>query len=569
MPLVLRPYQESALAALDRYFGSAKGNPLIVAPTGSGKSLMIAEFCRRALTSWPETTILMLTHVRELVQQNADELRGLWPEAPVGIYSAGLGLRQVRPITFGGIQSLYDQAPKLGHVDLVLVDEAHLVPAAGEGMYRTLLADLQKVNPLVKVIGFTATPFRTDSGRLTDEGGIFTDVAYDIDLLMLVRDGFLSRLISSPVKDEGVIDTTGVHVRAGEFVQSELEQAAMGVVEPALREVVRFGATRKSWLIFASGVDHGFEVAAKLGDLFKIDARMIEGGTPKEQRDEITSDFKAGKLRALVNANVLTTGFNAPNVDLIVLLRATKSPGLMVQMCGRGMRNSPGKSNCLVLDFGGNFDRHGPINAIRPRRRRVDGSMSDPEPVKPRLCFVCGQQEVVRADVCQFCGDPWPKHDPSHGTTASTAPVLAEPRRLEVKQVAYSPHVKPGKTTSMVVSYHTSDGWLDEWICLEHTGFARQKATQWWNQRGMRPIPSTIQEALERVDELRVPEAIHAGMEGRFWRITAYYWHADEAVEQQKRAEYLAVQKKRDEERSMRDATKHVDGIDWDSEIPF
>lgn len=550
--LTLRPYQQDALAALNRYFASATGNPVIVAPTGSGKSLMIAEFCRRALEGWPRTTILMLTHVRELVQQNADELRALWPEAPLGIYSAGLGLRQVRPITFGGIQSLYDQAPKLGHVDLVMVDEAHLVPHAGEGMYRTLISDLQKVNPLVKVIGWTATPFRTDSGRLTDEGGIFTDVAYDIDLLRLINDGFLCRLTSQPVKEDGVIMTAFIPVRAGEFAADALEQAALGVVEPALREVVRLGANRKSWLIFACGVDHGFDVAAKLGDLHKIDARMIEGGTPKDQRDEIIADFKAGKLRCLVNANVLTTGFNAPNVDLLVLLRATKSPGLMVQMCGRGMRNAEGKKNCLVLDFGGNFERHGPLNAIRPRRRRADGTMSAPEPVQPRLCFTCGQQEVVRADVCQFCGDPWPKLAPNHGTKASTASPLAEPKRVSIMQVAYAPHVKPGKTTSLCVSYHTTEGWIDEWVCLEHTGYARQKATAWWNARGMRPIPSSVADAMERLDELRVPEAIHVAMEGQFWRITAVYWYADPAAELEKRAEYLAVQSKRDQERAER-----------------
>ena len=567
MPLVLRHYQEAALAALNTYFARAKGNPVIVAPTGSGKSAMIAEFCRRTLTSWPETTILMLTHVRELVQQNADELRGLWPEAPLGVYSAGLGLRQVRPITFGGIQSIYDQAPKLGHVDLVLVDEAHLVPVAGEGMYRTLLSDLRATNPLLKVIGFTATPFRTDSGRLTDPGGIFTDIAFDIDLLQLIRQKFLSPLVSYVVKDEAILNTDGLPTQAGEFVLKVMENMALGLVPQAVQELMKLGARRKSWLLFACGVDHGFQVAAELSDR-GIRARMVAGDTPKEQRDEIIAEFKAGQLRALVNANVLTTGFNAPNVDLIALLRATCSPGLLVQMCGRGMRNAEGKRDCLVLDFGGNFERHGPINAIRPRRRRADGSMDRPLPLVPRLCFTCGHQEVVRSDKCENCETPWPKteRNPSHGTKASTAPVIAEPMDHEVLDVRYNWHHKAGKPTSLVVSYETSAGWIDEWVCLEHTGFARQKATIWWSSRGKAPVPNEVDEGMGRIDELKVPRAIRVGMEGQYWRVLGYFWYSDAEEEQRKRAEFAAKTKRLHGEQAERDDHWRTGDL---SDVPF
>jgi DNA repair protein RadD len=540
--LQLRPYQEAALAGLDAYFARARGNPVIVAPTGSGKSLMIAEFCRRVFASWPTTVILMLTHVRELVQQNADELRTLWPEAPVGIYSAGLGLRQVRPITFGGIQSLYDQAEKLGHVDLVLVDEAHLVPHSGEGMYRTLLGDLQKTNPKLKVIGFTATPFRTDSGRLTDPGGIFTDIAYDIDLLQLIRQGFLCNLVSQAVGDEAVINTDSVPIRAGEFAAGELEKAALDVVSQSLHELTRLGARRRFWLVFAAGVDHGFDIACRLNEEHHIEARMVAGDTPKDQRDEMVAAFKAGELRCLVNANVLTTGFNAPGTDLIALLRATCSPGLLVQMCGRGMRTAEGKRDCLVLDFGGNFERHGPINAVRPRVRRADGSLSRSEPVVPRLCFACGHQEVVRSAKCENCDTPWPKPVATHDTTPGTAPVIVEPEDLVVMGMVYGRHTsrKQDKPDSMIVSYHTANGWVDEWICLEHTGYARQKAAQWWGRRGKVPIPETVADALERADELRMPEKIRVGMEGNFWRVLGHHWYLDAEKEQQVRAERIA-----------------------------
>lgn len=559
--LELRPYQEAALAGLNAYFNRARGNPVIVAPTGSGKSLMIATFCQRALRDWPTTTILMLTHVRELVQQNADELLELWPEAPLGIYSAGLGLRQVRPITFGGIQSIYDQAEKLGHVDLVLVDEAHLVPHAGEGMYRTLIGDLVKINPHLKVIGFTATPFRTDSGRLTEPGGIFTDIAYDIDLLSLIRQSYLCRLVSYQVNEEATIDTMFIPIRAGEYAAGALEKAALDVVGASVSELVKLGARRKSWLVFASGVDHGFDVARRLSDDYKIPARMVAGDTPKDQRDEMIAQFKAGELRCLVNANVLTTGFNAPNTDLIALLRATCSPGLLVQMCGRGMRNAPGKRDCLVLDFGGNFDRHGPINAIRPRKRRADGTLDRPESVVPRICFVCGHQEVVRSEVCENCESAWPKRDVTHDKTPSTAAVIFEPADFLVKGIAYARHIsrKEGKPDSMVASYHTDNGWVDEWVCLEHTGYARQKASVWWSQRGMMPVPATVEEALERIDELRMPEKVKVGMEGNFFRVLQHHWFKDPAQEKAVRDERIARLRAIEEADKAR--KKHIDDI--------
>jgi DNA repair protein RadD len=365
---------------------------------------------------------------------------------------------------------------------------------------------------------------------------------YDIDLLFLIRQGFLAPLVSYAVKDETVLNTDGIPVRAGEFALNVMEGMALGLVPQAVQELVKLGARRRAWLVFSCGVDHGFQVAAELQEKHGIRARMIAGDTPTEQRDEITAEFKAGQLRALVNANVLTTGFNAPNVDLIALLRATCSPGLLVQMCGRGMRNAEGKRDCLVLDFGGNFERHGPINAIRPRRRRADGSMDKPLPLVPRLCFTCGHQEVVRSDKCENCDAPWPKNErnPSHGTKASKAPVIAEPMDCEVFDVRYNAHHKAGRPTSMVVSYETTAGWIDEWVCLEHTGFARQKAATWWSARGKPPVPNEVDEALGRIEELRVPRGIRVGMEGEFWRVLGYFWYADAEAEKVKREEIVA-----------------------------
>jgi hypothetical protein len=196
--LTLRPYQQAAITSIYGYFEKESGNPLVVIPTAGGKSLVMAAFIDGVLKAWPDQRVLVVTHVRELIAQNHAEMLGLWPEAPAGIYSAGLGRRDARArILFAGIQSIHDKATRIGHADLVLIDEAHLIPGRSNTMYRRFLNDLQAINPALKVIGLTATPFRLDSGMLHEgENALFTDIAYEVSVRDLIDQGYLSPLIS-------------------------------------------------------------------------------------------------------------------------------------------------------------------------------------------------------------------------------------------------------------------------------------------------------------------------------------------------------------------------------------
>ena len=172
MSLQLRPYQRAAIDAIYDYFGRASGHPVVVIPTAGGKSLVMAEFIREVLEAWPDQRILIITHVRELIGQNHAELLRLWPEAPAGIYSAGLKRREIdAQILFAGIQSIHRRAYDVQRADLILVDEAHLIPRRADTMYRRFLGDLATINPYLKVIGLTATPFRLDSGVLHEGPG--------------------------------------------------------------------------------------------------------------------------------------------------------------------------------------------------------------------------------------------------------------------------------------------------------------------------------------------------------------------------------------------------------------
>ncbi len=369
----LRDYQRAAIDALYAWFRAGRGSPLVVAPTGSGKSVILAEFARSAVVAYPETRILIVTHVRELIAQNHAALIRLWPDAPAGIYSAGLGKRQLgRQVLVAGVQSIARRARELGRVDLVIVDEAHLVPRSSDTQYGRLFEGLRRANPSLKVIGLTATPYRLDSGLL--HGGanaLFDGIAHDIPVGMLVERGHLAPLVSK--RPAAAFDTAGLHRRMGEFVEREMMERISGdPTRAAVAEIVELGRDRRSWIAFCISVEHARAVRDELREHGVI-AETVTGETPGPERDRWLRAYRAGQVRALTSVGVLTTGFDAPATDLIAMLRPTASTGLYIQMAGRGMRTAPGKDDCLVLDFAGNVMRHGPVDAIALPQEKTGG----------------------------------------------------------------------------------------------------------------------------------------------------------------------------------------------------
>ena len=516
--LTLRSYQSAAIQAIYDYYGKHDGNALITIPTAGGKSLVMAAFIEGVLKAWPEQRILIVTHVRELIEQNHAELKRLWPEAPAGIYSAGLKQRDIAArILFAGIQSIHARVAEVGHCDLVLIDEAHLIPRASNTMYRRFLDGLKRINPLLKVIGFTATPYRLDSGRLHEgKDAIFTDIAFDVSVRTLIDSGFLAPLISKRMGTE--LDVSRVGMRGGEFIAKDLEAAVDqdAITLGAVEEILAYGQDRRSWLVFCAGVDHAFHVRDALTER-GITCATLVGDTPSTEREAIIAAFKAGQIRCLTNANVLTTGFNAPAVDLIAMLRPTQSAGLYVQIVGRGCRLADGKQNCLVLDFAGNVKRHGPIDAIHPKR---PGKGEGEAPVKS--CPDCHSLVHASVRTCPDCGHAFPPPQPKLEAWASTLDVVSNPKPqwVAVTEVRYARHEKPGKPPSLRVDYWSGLTQHSEWVCLEHPGYARQKAVTWWALRapGL-PVPGRVEEALRLADRLRSPAQIAVRAQGRYTEI--------------------------------------------------
>ena len=523
----LRPYQQAAVVATYDYLRNQPGNPCVVLPTGSGKTHVIRQIVEDAVDQWGGR-VLVLAHVKELLEQAAEKL----DRGDVGIYSAGLGSRQKRePIIVAGIQSVFRRAAELGAFNLILVDEAHLLPPDGEGMYRTFLEEAMLVNPKLRLIGLTATPYRMSTGLICGPDNLLNDVCYEASIPELIVQGYLSPVRSKQSRRE--VDLSQARRRGGEFVAQDIEGLMDNddVVQRAVEEIRVLTRDRSSVLLFASGVRHAMHLQTLIDG-----SEIITADTPSADRADRITRFRRGELKHLVNVNVLSTGFDAPNVDAICLLRPTLSPGLYYQQVGRGLRTCDGKQDCLVLDFAENVKRHGPIDQIRPPRRSyaLGEAREDEDRVAPtKACPQCQEVVPVVTFACPACNYEWPAN---HQATADETPILSVPEPPEdhvVRGVSYTVHHKKDAPEdaprTLRVDYVVDLGErISEWVCVEHTGFALEKAKAWWRLRSHDPFPKDAEHAvaIANAGGLAVPTAITSKRDGKWRRVVR--WAIDE-----------------------------------------
>lgn len=509
-----RWYQDEAEYSIFHYFEAGNvGNPVVAMPTGTGKSIVIASFIKKVMQGWPGQRIMMLTHVKELIVQNAEKLTTIWPVCPLGIYSAGLSSREsFCPVVFGGVQSVAPAIRKgvsFGRRDLLIIDECHLLSDKDSSQYQFVISELKKINPMLKVIGFTATPYRMKMGKITDNG-IFTDICYDITGMdsfnRLIAEGYLSPLVARRTQTE--IDVSKVDVVAGEYNAKQLEQIVDddNVVANAVAEMIEYGKARNCWLIFATGIDN-CEHIAKVIQSYGLNVQPVHSKLPMALNDRRLKDFRAGKLRGIVSGLKLTTGFDHPPIDFIGDLNPTLSPGKHVQKLGRGTRPYPGKINCLYADFGGNVRRLGPIND--PKIPNKSRKMGGDAPIK--ICDTCQCYNHAAARVCMACGQEF-----FFETKILTLPDTFEPMRhsepivedFRVDNIQYSIHEKKLKPPSMKITYHCGLQRFYEYVTLEHGGLNAKRARDWWNNRYNEIAPATVAQAVDRAKLLRKPTQI-------------------------------------------------------------
>ncbi|MBD3894733.1 DEAD/DEAH box helicase [Halomonas sp. ML-15] len=580
-PPALRPYQQEAVARVVAHFRGGDEPAVVVLPTGSGKSLVIAELARLA-----RGRVLVLAHVRELVEQNHAKYLAYGLEAD--IFSAGLGRKESgRQVVFGSVQSVVRNLPAFGSpapgqsdFTLLVIDECHRVSLDDDSSYRQVITYLQQRNPRLKVLGLTATPYRLGQGFIYhrhhhgmvrgDEACFFRDCVFEQPLRLMVKQGYLA----PPTRVDAAVErydfSALTPAASGLYREEELNRVVAGhrATPGIIAEIVERAAERQGVMIFAASVAHAEEI---LGYLPQPEAALITGATPGRERERLINAFKAREIKYLVNVAVLTTGFDAPHVDLIAILRPTESVGLYQQIVGRGLRLAPGKRDCLVLDYAGNpWDLYAPeVGAPKPA--------SDAEPVQVE-CPECGhanlfwgkrdgelviehygrrcqglvesarsraQRETSRSAMmqCSFrfrfkvCGECGAENDIAarrcHGCQTllvdaddklKAALKLKDARVLRVSGMQLEATTNGRGMPRLKVIYHDEDGaTLAEWFALETA--AQRGAFQAVFLRdhlrapGVAWRPTSPQEVIAEQHRLRAPDFVVGRKVGRHWQV--------------------------------------------------
>lgn len=448
----LRPYQQEAVDNTIRYFQKKRDPALIVLPTGAGKSLVVAELARIA-----KGRVLILAHVKELVEQNFEKYTSYKLKA--GIFSASLGKKDwEEKAIFGSVQSVA-RAPDefFQGFSLLIIDECHRVSEDGETQYQEVIHKLRKNNPNICILGLTATPYRLGLGWIyefshtgelrTEQKRFFKQCVFELPLSYMIKNKFLT----TPVKVDIPVtcyDFSELTENGKMYTLKEVEELLKNqkrltplIVKNVVDITERFN--RQGVMIFSSTVKHAEEILSYLPD---GEAQLVLGDTDISTREKIVEDFKQRKFKYLVNVSVLTTGFDAPHVDVIAILRPTESNGLYQQIVGRGLRLDPGKTDCFILDYTGmGHDIYMPeISDKRPKEsvpvivpcpqcghennfwglvdfdgdviehfgRKCRGARQEPETLvihpcgyrfRYKLCHACGTENDLTAKACDRC----------------------------------------------------------------------------------------------------------------------------------------------------------------------
>ncbi|NGZ12993.1 DEAD/DEAH box helicase [Vibrio aestuarianus] len=362
----LRPYQSDSVKAVIHYFRKHSTPAVIVLPTGAGKSLVIAELARLA-----KGRVLVLAHVKELVEQNHAKYEGYGLQG--GIFSAGLGRKETeQQVVFASVQSVVRNLDAFkNQFSLLVIDECHRVPDEKSSSYQKVISHLTQLNPGIKVLGLTATPYRLGMGWIyqyhtrgqvrSEEPRFFRDCIFELPIRYLLDEEFLTpaRMIDAPVLSYDFSQLKPTNT--GRYKEAELDmviEQSKRATPQIVEQIIHLAQQKQGVMVFAATVRHAQEIVQLLP---KEQTAIVIGDTPTPERDAIIQQFKQRKIKFLVNVSVLTTGFDAPHVDLIAILRPTESISLYQQIVGRGLRLSPGKTECLILDYAGNnYDLYQP-----------------------------------------------------------------------------------------------------------------------------------------------------------------------------------------------------------------
>lgn len=567
----LRSYQQEAVDRTLQYFRKQRSPAVITLPTGAGKSLVIAELAKVA-----KGRVLVLAHVKELVEQNHLKYESYGLNA--GIYSAGLNQKDsTQKVIFGSIQSVAKANEAFfNDFTLLVIDECHRVSMEPESQYAKVIQQLKEKNPRICILGLTATPYRLGHGWIynyalrgemkTEEPRFFKHCIYELPLQYMIR----NRYLTPPVKVNIPVtayDFSALIEEGHAYTMAQLEkvlQQQRRLTPLIIENIIDITESdrRQGVMIFSATVKHAEEIMQYLP---AEQARLILGSTETHERDQIVQSFKDKTFKYLVNVSVLTTGFDAPHVDVIAILRPTESVSLYQQIIGRGLRLETDKKDCLVLDytgmghsifspevgekkaasesvavevpcpecgfvndFWGIVDDGG--NLLEHFGRKCRGGQVDPNSYafspcgyrfRFKVCEQCGAQNDIAARDCGHCRcaliDPDVKL--KQARLSKDAHVLT-PDSMQLLERAD----KKGTPYLQVKYYDFGAQFLSEMHYLNNENSLKKFSINFLRSHLRRPEQPlklrSIEDVMEIQSQLRMPAFVIARKQGKFWKIT-------------------------------------------------
>jgi DNA repair protein RadD len=530
MSITLRDYQVDALLAIKRAL-TLKDNCLLQAPTGAGKTIIFANLIGLWIREFPKLRVMVLAHRQELVDQAFSKLVGEYPDLYLKTRRACAGLGKVelnQPITIGTYQTLV-RREITKEIHLVIIDEAHrITPKNQKSSYKTLIENLRAINPETRILGVTATPWRLGSGYIFGgENDWFDVLDYSIDMKRLIDQGYLVPIRFKVSVSYGMAeDLSAVSTSHGEYSVGDLggTMCKEVFIESAVESYEKYGENRRAVVVFAVTIEHG-ELLERAFRAKGLKVRLIHSHMAQGTRKEILREFDRGEAEFLINVGILTEGWDSPKVNLILMARPTLSPGLYVQMIGRGTRIYEGKTDLLVLDLVNNSEKHGmPWDPYIKERRNFY-----------KICPACKTLLTERLSrKCSECGYEFPEPE--------AKPVMEKPlddvnQSLMVDYNSYGQRVKVqsyegyryvskagNKMIKLVV--YTSKGAVNEFLDIEGNGseYGRKKALMWWRARdNYNPDPPrSCEEAIKRLPDLHIPENVTIRRENGYYKVVEW-----------------------------------------------
>ncbi len=567
----LRDYQQQAVQNVIKYFQKTREPAMIVLPTGAGKSLVIAELARIA-----QGRVLVLAHVKELVEQNHQKYESYGISA--GIFSASLGKKDhSQKAIFGSVQSVARADDDFfNNFSLVVIDECHRVAEEGSTQYQDVIKKLQERNPNICILGLTATPYRLGMGWIyeyssngeikTDQKRFFKQCVYELPLNYMIKNKFLT----PPVKIDIPVtcyDFSELKIKDGKYSSMEIEEVLKNqnrltplIIKNIIDITEKFN--RKGVMIFSSTVKHAEEIMTYLP---KDDARVVLGDTDINQREKIVNDFKDRKFKYLVNVSVLTTGFDAPHVDVIAILRPTESNSLYQQIIGRGLRLSDGKKDCYVLDYTGmGHDIYKPeISDKKPAKdtvpvqvmcpqcgffndfwgymdfdgeviehfgRKCRGAIQNPKTLEIKqcgfrfrfkICHACGCENDVTARECEKCNAVLIDAD----AKLKQAKLSKNAHVLTPEKITFDERKDKNGNTYLEIRYYDYDAqYVSEAHFFNNPSALKKFSINFLRSHLRRPELSieikSAQDVVKMQNLLRAPAYVIARKQDKFWKIT-------------------------------------------------